>query len=84
MTLRKRIANQSSIIGSNTVPMLLDERDAAKYLGVSVSYLRKGRCQGTLRHETPPPPHVKIGGRVYYRISDLDKWIENLKPKETI
>jgi hypothetical protein len=54
---------------------LLNDIEAANHIGVSAAFLRKGRCVGILGHATPPPPHLKIGRAVRYRISDLDAWL---------
>lgn len=29
------------------------------------------------RHQGSGPPFVKIGGKVFYRDSDLDEWVES-------
>ncbi|WP_369913880.1 helix-turn-helix transcriptional regulator [Xanthomonas sp. NCPPB 3005] len=44
--------------------------DAAKHLGVSVSTLDK------MRHEGRGPRYLKIGGRIFYRVADLDAYID--------
>jgi predicted DNA-binding transcriptional regulator AlpA len=49
---------------------LLDEREAARSLGLSVPTLRRRRL---LRQ---PPQWVKLGARVLYRKQDLDSLIE--------
>jgi hypothetical protein len=49
---------------------VLRERDAARYLGLTIWFLRatrRGRCQG--------PAHVKAGRAVLYRRADLDEWL---------
>ncbi|MGR3321396.1 MAG: helix-turn-helix transcriptional regulator [Pseudooceanicola sp.] len=54
-------------------PETLRATEAAKYLGVSASLLAKLR----MRHRrTESPPFAKIGGRVVYRRSDLDNWLD--------
>ena len=52
---------------------ILTERDAAKYLGVSQSYLTVSR----LRHNprTDGPPFVRIGRAVRYLRADLDAFL---------
>jgi len=55
---------------------LVSEREAAKYIGFSVSYLRQSRMNGNLRGRTPAPPYIRIGRSVRYDIADLDNWID--------
>jgi len=55
----------------NTIPgSRLKGPAAATYLGLSHSTLEK------MRHEGRGPRYVKIGGRVFYRRTDLDAYIE--------
>ena len=49
-------------------PFLLDERDAADYLGLSVRLLQKYRQSGD------GPVFLKIGRMVRYRVDDLRSW----------
>lgn len=62
---------QATIEGDD---VLLHERDAARFLNISVAWLQKHRCRGT------GPSFIRIGGRkggaVRYRRSDLERWIE--------
>jgi len=58
--------------------LLLDERQASQYLGVSLSFLRKSRSEGSPGNRTPAPPFIKLGGRCLYRRSDLDYWVADL------
>ncbi|WP_312916145.1 helix-turn-helix domain-containing protein [Stenotrophomonas sp.] len=44
--------------------------EAAQYLGLGVSTLDKMRMEGR------GPRYLKIGGRVFYRLTDLDAYIE--------
>lgn len=44
--------------------------DAAAYLGLSHSTLEK------MRHMGRGPRYLKVGGRVFYRQSDLDAYLE--------
>ncbi len=57
-------------------PTALKDTDAAIYIGMSVSWLRKSRCDGHLKNRTPAPPYVKFGVNVRYLIKDLDRWLE--------
>ena len=55
----------------------LTEAEAAAYLRVSRSFLRQGRMNGRRAGHAPPPPYVKAGRMVRYRVSDLDFWLEH-------
>ena len=55
----------------------MNEADAALYLGVSVSSLRKSRMNGPRANHLPPPPYVKLGRRVIYRAADLASFLES-------
>jgi hypothetical protein len=57
---------------------LMSEKQLSIYLGVSLSALRKGRSEGQHGKRTPLPPYVRVGGRVFYRLSDADRWLANL------
>ena len=51
---------------------LLTENEAAKYLKVSLQWLRKKRPKGEA------PPHIEISPRSYrYRTNDLLNWVES-------
>ena len=66
-------------------PALLNEKEAAKYISMSTSYLRKSRMDGDIKDRLPAPPFVRIGQKnttIRYRLSDLKKWVEDL-PAET-
>ena len=47
----------------------LSEPDAAFYIGMSVSFLRKARRVGQ------GPAYHQIGRRVVYGVTDLDAWL---------
>lgn len=51
---------------------LLNERQAAEYLNVSVSLVRK------LRRMKAEPKYVRIGDLVRYRPEDLNQYVESL------
>ena len=48
---------------------VLREADAAKYIGFSRSFLRKGRLEGR------GPAYLRLGRQIRYRIADLDQWL---------
>lgn len=50
----------------------LDTIEAAKYLGVAPATLQVWRSTGRYCI-----PFLKIGGRVRYRLSDLDNWLKS-------
>jgi hypothetical protein len=49
---------------------LCNEREAARRLCLSVATLRRRR------HHCKPPSWVKLGSRIFYRIHDLELFIE--------
>jgi predicted DNA-binding transcriptional regulator AlpA len=52
---------------------ILRDPDAARYVGMSESWLRQTRMLG----RTDGPPFIRIGTRaVRYRRRDLDRWLE--------
>lgn len=57
----------------------LNDREAAAYLGMSVSFLRQDRLNGHREGRTPGPRWIKIGRSVRYLREDLDEWLEQLK-----
>ena len=54
----------------------LNERQAAIFLGLSESSLRKSRMNGTRTNHLPPPPFVKLGRRIVYLLDDLHDYLE--------
>ena len=50
----------------------LRERDAAKYLEYSRSWLRLKRMDG----QTGGPPYYRIGKSIRYDTNDLDRWLD--------
>jgi predicted DNA-binding transcriptional regulator AlpA len=53
--------------------------EAAIYLAVSESFLRKDCSEGPRMNRTPGPDPVKIGDMVRYKREDLDAWIDKHK-----
>ncbi len=54
---------------------VIDEKEAARRIGLSVSFLRQSRIDGDLANRTPGPPFLKMGKAVRYLVSDLDSWL---------
>ena len=57
-------------VSAMVAPVLVDEREAARYLGVCSRTLWGLRHAGNV-------PHLRIGDAVRYRLSDLDRWIDS-------
>ena len=60
---------------ANLLRAVLDEIEAAAYINVSISNLRKGRMNGKRDNYVDPPPYLKLGRRVGYLRTDLDNWL---------
>jgi hypothetical protein len=60
-------------------PALLKDRDAAAYLGRSVSWIRAVRlADGKAMRDGGPlngPKWITIGSSIFYKLVDLDAWI---------
>lgn len=60
-----------------TIPPTMSEADAARYINVSVGWLRKSRCT-QFREAMDGPTFVRLGARrVTYLRADLDAWLGN-------
>jgi predicted DNA-binding transcriptional regulator AlpA len=65
-------------------PRCLTTRDAARYLGLSVSLLRKYRLMGPDDPGTHGPKFIRISQQlIVYDIKELDAWVESFKAPET-
>lgn len=62
-------------MNENNQSRALNEKDAARYIGMSVSYLQKDRMNGPLMGRTPGPRYAKVGKRVVYLREELDAWL---------
>ena len=61
---------------TSITPATLTETDAARYLGVSVAFLRASRMR-TPRSSVPGPVFLRAGKRgVRYLLADLDAWLQ--------
>ena len=60
MTVKNRMEKQPPAVNWHALPLLLDEIEAADALGVSVSFLRKSRCDEV-------DPFVKTQNRCFLR-----------------
>lgn len=54
---------------------MCDLKDTAKYLGVSISYIRKLSRANMI-------PHYRFGNKIMFERNELDLWIETHRQKE--
>ena len=54
---------------------VLTEKDAARYIGMSRSFLSADRINGYRDGRTKGPAFMKLGRSVRYRRDDLDRWL---------
>lgn len=59
---------------------VMNDKDAAYYIGMSESWLRIARMHGNPK----APPFLKIGRSVRYLQEDLDAWLEKQRRTNTI
>ncbi len=57
---------------------ILKDPEAARYIGMSESWLRQSRMRGN----PGAPPYIKIGKSVRYLKTDLDDWLDRLRHVE--
>jgi hypothetical protein len=84
MSIKHRVADTPPAVDFNSPQMLLDEKKTALLLRVSLSYLRKARCDVAHHNRTPGPLFVQVGGRIYYRRDDLKDWVDNLVSRQVL
>lgn len=53
------------------MPVILDQKQAAKYLSVSTQWLERDRWKG------PSIPYFKVGRMVRYKTSDILKYLQS-------
>ncbi len=59
----------SKALQAGITPAVMNEYEAAEYLGLSASWLRNNR------RSPSAPPHCKLGGAVRYRVESLNEWL---------
>jgi hypothetical protein len=96
MTLKNTLQSKRRVIAEtqSAIPALLSEREAAKYTGASIAFLRRARGEGNPGGRTAGPLFVRLesfggkggknGGRVMYPVKDLDEWLASLERKRVI
>lgn len=55
---------------------ILTEYEAAKYIGMSQSFLNADRSNGHRKNRTKGPVFLKLGRSIRYRKIDLDEWLQ--------
>ncbi len=55
---------------------LVTEREAARLIGFSVSFLRDSRCNGMRGSRTPAPPYYQFGRTIRYAVDELEDWLK--------
>lgn len=74
--LAVQLPRKESGAGSNPAGgSILNEVQAAAYIGMSVHYLRKDRCSGAIGNRRAGPRYSKIGKAIRYNQVDLDAWL---------
>ncbi len=69
--------NDQPFITQASLKRLFTEEEAADYLGMSRSYLRQDRMNGSLKNQTPGPNFCRFGTMIRYTKEDLDAWIKD-------
>lgn len=62
---------------------VLDTEQTSTYIGVSKTEVAQSRITGRLSGLVPPP-FIRIGKRVRYRIQDLDEWLQTQPTYKTL
>jgi hypothetical protein len=77
--LSLQILGEEQAGGSRPVkiaPRMLNERDAAKYIGRSVSFLRTCRYKAKRGGMDPGPKYVRYSNKlIFYPVEELDGWL---------
>lgn len=60
----------------------LKEKEAAVYIGMSRSFLRQGRMNGSRLKRVPTPPFIRMGRAIRYLQTDLDAWLQELRVEQ--
>ena len=68
---------QHSGMAPNKPSIVIDEREAAGYIGLTAAYLRKARQRNR------GPAFLRIGRTIRYRTVDLDAWLAKHRKETT-
>ena len=73
----ERLTGAPSAHAEKILSRRMHRKQAAVYLGLSLSWLDKARLRGD------GPPYLKIGGRVVYDSADLDGFLAHCRHQST-
>lgn len=68
--MQRHIQSGSSNKKANSLPVLLDQKQLADYLGKSTAWCERARWAGE------GPKFIKLGRHVRYRVEDVLVWID--------
>jgi predicted DNA-binding transcriptional regulator AlpA len=68
--MQRQIQTDSSSKNSTALPILLDQKQLAQYLGKSTAWCERARWAGE------GPKFIKLGRHVRYLADDVAAWIE--------
>jgi hypothetical protein len=54
---------------------VMTEKEASRYIGMSMSYLQHDRCYGVTGNKIPGPAFIRLGRSIRYLKPDLDGWL---------
>jgi predicted DNA-binding transcriptional regulator AlpA len=69
--MQRPLQNNSNNNRTFALPILLDQKQLAEYLGKSQAWCERARWAGE------GPKFIKLGRHVRYRVEDVAAWIEN-------
>jgi len=69
--MQRPLQNNSNNNKTAALPILLDQKQLAEYLGKSQAWCERARWAGD------GPKFIKLGRHVRYRVEDVAAWIEN-------
>lgn len=67
--------NQEEPLEKQQTQVVLNEAEAASYLGLSRATLRRGRMQGRRAGYCSTPAFIRMGRAIRYLRDDLDKFL---------
>lgn len=70
MTIEQLVSQITEALKASKPKTNMNHKEAAEYLGISVSYLEEIKAAYQI-------PFCRIGGRVIYRVKDLDKFLSD-------